>query len=351
MTPDPRTGLFSSKLVLQPSTSHQPTPDNVVECGSKAWLKETGKRMEKMEHEIRPATEAETAFRHGEWEEERRAVRAALLAANVPAARLAKFDACGAQCCVEYSHTAGKFRVRAFYCQDRFCLPCGRSRAKKIQAELVDLLQGETCRFVTLTRRDTGESLQTALNHLLKSFGKLRRQDFWLKSVRAGTAVVEITRGKNGDHWHVHLHALVVGGWLDRRELAAGWEKATSGSTVTHVRLVHDTARDVGYVTAYAGKGWSKDVLADHDALIECIISLRGRRLFFDFGDWYGRESQLCKVQHFDWKRVGWLGEIVADATAGNIWGRSVLASLGFAVGVNQGRPVFVGSPPSWSGP
>ncbi len=351
MSPDPRTDLFSSSLVPQRVTEDLPPGDGVVDVGPKAWLKETRKRMDRIENEIRPATDVETAFRHGQWEEERRIVEAALVAANVPPARLAKFRACGAQCCVEYSKTAGKFRVRAFYCGDRFCVPCSRSRAKKIQAELVDLLQGETCRFVTLGRRDAGDSLQTALNHLLLSFKKLREQKFWQKSVRAGTAVVEITRGKNGDHWHVHLHALVVGGWLDQRDLSAGWEKATGGSKITHVRLVRDTARDVGYVTAYAGKGWSRDVLADPDALLECVLSLRKRRLLVDFGAWYGREDQLCKVRYFDWKRVGWINQIYADAMERKPWAVGLLQSLGFAVGSVGNRPIFVGAPTSWSGP
>jgi hypothetical protein len=351
MSPDPRSDLFSSSLVHQPSSDDLPEAEKLIEFGSKRWLEEAGKLMDRMEHEVLPATDVETAFRHGDWEEERRAVEAALGAACVPAARLAKFRACGAGCCVEYSQTAGKYRVRAYYCHDRFCLPCSRSKSKKIEAELVDLCRGETVRFVTLTRRATEESLQSSLDHLLLSFKKLRAQNFWKAAVRAGTAVVEVTRGANGTHWHVHLHALVIGGWLDQGELSAGWEKATGGSKIVDVRLVRDASVGVAYVAKYAGKGWSRSVLDDPDALIECVVSLRGRRLLIDFGDWYGREDQLCKVEHFDWKRVGWLNHIYADAVERKPWAVGLLQSLGFAVGRVADRPVFVGSPPSWSGP
>jgi hypothetical protein len=307
--------------------------------------------MERMEREVTPATDVETAFRHGDWEEERRAVDAALVAASVPAARLAKFRACGAGCCVEYSQTAGTFRVRAFYCHDRFCLPCARSRAKKIEAALLDLTQGDKVRFITLTLARTDEPLQTRLSHLLKSFKRLRRQEFWKRGVRAGTAVVEITRGEHGDHWHVHLHALIVGTWVDQRELSAGWKEATDGSIIADIRLIRDRSSGVAYVAKYAGKAWSRQVLEDPDALIECVLALRGKRLLINFGDWHGRREVLCKVEHFDWKRVGWLNHIYADAVERKPWAVGLLQSLGFAVGRVSDRPVFVGSPPSWSGP
>jgi hypothetical protein len=351
MDVDPRTGLFSSSLVPQRTSAHDHESEKTADFGSKETLKRLDRLGSLAEHDIRPASDIETAFRHGSWEEDRERVMQSLAAANMPTNRQEKFRHCGSQCVVEYSREAGKYRVRANYCGDRFCLPCSTSRSKKVKEELVALCKGQTVRFATFTLRASEDSLQTVLDHLLASFKRLRRQKIWLKSVRAGTAVVEITRGKNGTHWHVHLHALLIGTWLDQRALSAGWELASNGSTIVDIRVVRDAEIGVGYVAKYAGKGWSSQVLSNPEWLLECVISLRGRRLLIDFGDWYARDEQLCKVRHFDWKRVGRLDLIYADAIAKKPWATLLLGALGFAVGSVKGRPVFVGSPPSWSGP
>jgi hypothetical protein len=213
---------------------------------------------------------------------------------------------------------------------------------------MMEWTQGQTLRFITLTLMRSDESLQSILNHLLKSFYRLRRQEFWKSAVRAGTAVVEITRGARGDHWHVHLHVLAVGTWLDQKTLSAGWESASNGSKIVDIRLIKDHEVGVAYVAKYATKGWSDSVLADPDALIECIVALRGRRLLIHFGEWYGRESPLCQVEVGEWKHVGWLRRIVADAVDREPHAVGVLAAIGYVVGWSEGKPVFLGANPPW---
>lgn len=351
MNPDPRTGLFSSSLVPQPPSEHEtknpPAEFAYKNADNKAWEK----RADGQAYVIQPATPVETAFRHGLWAQDRERVIDGLRAANVPAARLEKFLACGSNCLVEYSPSTERYRVRASYCHDRFCKPCMVSKAKKLKENLLEWTQGQRVRFGTVTLEKTSQSLQDKTNHLLESFKKLRRQKFWKESVRAGIAIVEVTRGKKRDHWHVHLHFLIVGNWLDVDALREGWREASGGSFIVDIRSVQDHEVGVGYIAAYAGKGWDQTVLEDHDALIECIVSMRGRRLCFPFGDWYGRDDQLCKAQPNDWKRIERLGIIYRDAVAGEIWALTVFRALGYAAGGTDERPAFVGAVLPWSGP
>jgi hypothetical protein len=220
-----------------------------------------------------------------------------------------------------------------------------------VQANLLEWTQGRAVRFVTLTLARTDQPLQMVLAHLMESFKRLRRQDFWVSAVKAGTAVVEITRGASGGHWHAHLHVLTVGTWMDYEQLRDGWTRATNGSSIVDVRLVRDAAAGAGYVAKYATKGWSQSVLDEPDALIECICALRGKRLLISFGDWYGREGLLCKPQPTDWKVVGYIRDLHRDSLAGEPHARRVFEALGFAAGLANGLPVFLGPDPRWSGP
>lgn len=348
MPVDPRTGLFSSLLVPQESSLSLPESEKAEfayrSADNEAWAKQQdGKAFS-----IQPASSVETAFRHGRWSEERERVRAALIAANVPAARVERFNACGANCIVEYSPTANKHRVRASYCHDRFCEPCAVARSKRVKEMLLEWTQGQTVRFLTLSSHPVGESLQANYTHIYDSFRKLRGTHVWKKSVRAGAALTEITRGDKGDHWHVHLHVLLVGTWIDLPALQKAWKKATGGATGCFLRVVSDATKDIGYTCKYASKGWNSHVVNDPDLLIECVLTLRGKRLLITFGDWYGREEQLCKAQCDDWKRVGRLDFIYADAVVGKPWAVAVFRSLCTAPGGTVDRPVFVGCDPPW---
>lgn len=351
MSPDPRTGLFSSSLVPQRTNVGQETPKGPRYKPVEPVNREFERFCRANEFRPQPASDVEEAFRHGEWLEDREKVRAALVASCVPLSRVERFEACGANCLVEYSPSLNKHRLRANYCQDRFCTPCSRRRSKEVAAEICELAKGERVRFATFTLKKSDMSLNATISRLLRCFRRLRDHEFWKKTVRAGVAVVEITRGKTGDHWHVHLHVLFIGGFIDHDELRAGWKKATGDSFIVDIRKVSDVERGVGYVAKYATKGWSNDVLADPDALIECVLSLRGRRLLIYFGDWHARDDQLCKAQVFDWKRVATLDVIYESALRGDQWAVGVFRSLGFAAGRVGTKPVFLGAGDVYSGP
>ncbi len=344
-------GLFYSSLVHQQTSTDGPGVELPREKRLTKSQQDFDRYAERRMLDPIPADDVETSFRHGRWSEGREKVIDALTAANVPASRLERFKCCGGGCVVEFSPSLGKHRVRANYCGDRFCEPCVKARSLKVRKSLLEWTKGQRVRFLTLTLLASDQPLQAVLSRLLSCFVKLREWKFWKTGVKAGAAVVEVTRGEKGDHWHVHLHALLIGSFLDQRQLSDAWFKVTGDSKIVHIFSEQDHERGVSYVAKYATKGWTREVLEKPEWLLECIIALRGRRLFLTFGEWYGRQQILCQAGPADWKVVGRIGVIFAAAVAGEEWARAVFRSLGFAPGVAAGRPIFVGPEPPWSGP
>ena len=277
------------------------------------------------------ATDLETAFRHSGWATDRERVLTALRAANVPEKRIQRFRECGAGCVIERCEESGAYRAVAFYCGDRCCIPCARARAARGRNAITALLRGKRARLVTFTRRSGVESLTDALDHLLASFAAVRRTKIWRDSVDGGAGVIEIKRGRFSGGWHVHLHCVVTGTWIDHSALSLAWHRATGDSPVVDIREIKDGEKGVGYVCKYLGKGFDHSVFASPDDLVECITALRGRRLLVAFGDWYGRVGDVDDRADGSWKLVGSLHMVRACAERGELWAQGVFIALGRA--------------------
>lgn len=324
----PDSGLFFSSLDPQ-----QTNPDRAKALKPRykhvaPGQKDFDRLAEKEAYRLPPATAAETLFRHGGWLGDRKRVRRALVAANCPSRRLERFDECGTDCVIEYSPTLQKHRVRASYCGDRFCVPCSNARAAKYRPGLIERCRDKRVRFVTLTRRGDQENLSACIDHVYRSFTKLRSCRLWRSCVTGGAAVLEITRGKDGSHWHVHLHCLVIGSYIDQRRLSDAWRVASGGSFIVHVREVKDHEAGVYYVSKYLTKGFDRSVVSDPDALIECVCALRGRRVLATFGEWHGADVELDHFDPRDWKRVARFDEVAAASLRRQPWALAVCQSL-----------------------
>lgn len=283
-----------------------------------------------------PATPVEQAFRHGGWQLERLRVRTALLTANVPQSRYERFCECGNDCVVEWSPERKRHRTRANYCGDRFCLPCARARAFRVRQHLERLCDGRLPLFITLTIRNKPQSLTAALNHLLRSFRRLRQQKLWSDHITAGAAFVEIKKGARSGEWHPHLHIIAMGTFLPGQELSDAWFKATGDSTRVDIKRARDATASGSYAAKYASKGWTSEVTRDADALVECVLSLRGRRLCTCFGEWHGVDVESDDTGPNDWQRVGRLHHVYERFIAGEQWAAGVMKSLGAAECLEQ---------------
>jgi hypothetical protein len=257
-------------------------------------------------------------------------------------ARLDRFCHCGNDSVIEVSPDGQRHRVRANYCGDRWCDPCTRARAASLAKRLSDRCRQRRTLFVTLTIRRDDKDLIPRRRRLLKSFEKLRRHKDFRSRVSGGAACTQITRGKKGDHWHVHLHALVHADRLANGVLARMWQRATGDSFVVKVRAVGDADKDARYISRYASKGCERDVVLDPDALVEAIVALRGARMLCTWGTWYGCDGKTAHQAHAEWRRIGRVDYVARAAARGEAWAVGVFRSLYAAVRIRAGRISFV---------
>lgn len=167
-------------------------------------------------------------------------------------------------------------------CGNRFCPTCHLAKRRKLRGQLaaiVDALPAARTfpvRFLTLTIPVNSELRQSA-RVLVASFRRLRQRAWWKRRVCGGCYVLEVA-GRPGA-WHVHLHILVEGTFLPKRQLSAEWSKVGPGRIV---RIRAYPAKAVArYITKYVTK-------SDLPSPIQQSASsaLHSLRLHSFFGTW-----------------------------------------------------------------
>lgn len=288
----------------------------------------------------------ETVFRHSGWATDRVRVLQAMERSGVSDKRVARFCGCGGEAVVEWSPSAQRHRVKAFYCGDRFCLPCAKARSLKVKENLLLWLKGENFQFSTYTLRASQTTLSAMLTRIIRCFAKVRESVLWRVNVKGGAYVVEIKRGEGSGCWHVHLHVITIGGGCNQPELRRLWRTVTGDSHQVDVQDGASSEKSAGYVAKYACKGWAQEVLETPDDLDECLAALRGRRLLGTFGDWRGRKLERQTEQVADWRLVGRLNRVCAASLDGEPWAVGTLRSLGVGFRLIEGAPVFASPDP-----
>lgn len=329
------TDLFGSpltSLVTQRTSEHRPAAQKRADRRHAASEQRLDRFHQAWIATVRPALAVETAFRHRGWIGDRARVRAAMVRTRVPAYRLEKFDQCGAGCNVEASTDGTGVRVRASYCGDRWCVPCCTARSVRIVRNITRLAEGQPLYFETYTCRAVGDGLAECLAHTLASFKRLRASAAYRSAASGGCFTVEITRGRRGDHWHVHVHCLRSGRYISQRCLSDVWKLASRGSFIVDIQRAGDRDKNVKYVASYAAKGWSRSILNDEARCDESMIALRGRRLIATFGDWYDADVDADPVDARVFRHVGRLSDIHASALNGEAWAIGILSALGVQV-------------------
>lgn len=257
-------------------------------------------------------------FRHQSWHQRRIRIASAMAVADLSRRRTSAFLTCGCQAWVLRSvESPNDFRVVPDFCRDRWCVPCANGRAARIAANLLEHLQNEQTRFVTLTLKASDDPLRARIDRLLAAFSKLRRRVFWKERVSGGAGFLHITRGKDGTHWHPHLHLIVQGKYLPKKELVDAWLQITADSYVVDIMYVHDPRLVGRYVTQYASKPLDPKLLREPAALTEAINSLRGRKLLYAFGAW-ARWELLANPSDAGWTLYGHVNELMYKATNGD---------------------------------
>lgn len=239
------------------------------------------------------ASDLEQNFRHHAWAATRRLVYESLCRVGTRERALDAFSNCGAN--LWLATDGDELSLIANHCHSRHCEACARARRAGLVAAVAHQLKTrrERCRFLTFTLKCQPVPLVDQLDRLLASFRRLRQRQFWKKLVVGGAFFVEIKLGKNSGAWHVHLHVLTEGLWIDQKKLSAEWHAVTGDSFIVDCRAIAEDAKVASYVAKYATKPLSSEVISQPEKLDECIVSVRGRRLIQCFGTWKGLDFEV----------------------------------------------------------
>lgn len=172
-------------------------------------------------------------------------------------------------------------------CRDRLCPLCSRLRGQAVRRRVKALAtKANALRFVTFTLPRDEASLGGRIDKLLHAFSALRRRAFWKDRCKGGLFVIETTRGRKGEHWHVHLHVLVDGEYMAQSALKAEWSEVVGSEAIVDIRAAYSREKAVNYVCKYVSKG--SDVDAWDDVVIcEYAEGVHRRRLMGTFGGWH----------------------------------------------------------------
>lgn len=254
----------------------------------------------------------------------RRLVWASLCRLHSNKTRLDRFRNCGSAMWAEAS--TDDVRLRANFCNDRWCQTCGRRRVAAIRHQMEHVLSGREARLVTLTIRHSPTPLVDQIKRLRRSFQELRRRPVWKKAVEGGACFVEVKIGRD-NLWHPHLHVVTVGKWIDGVELGKTWHAITGDSYVVDISAKRGPDHVVSYVTKYVTKPVDHDVLRDPDRLDEAITALKSVRLMSTFGTWkkIKLRGEKPDADQTKWKPIGRVSSIMTSRDPANARFRDAL--------------------------
>lgn len=192
---------------------------------------------------------------------------------------------------ITYARCKGCTKVRKFLnrCDRFYCPECqprlSRERKESIEWWTKSIPQPK---HVVLTIRNTDTLERSHVKEIKSAFSRLRRTRF-CHNWNGGFYSVECTNEGRG--WHLHIHALVDARYIDCRELAIQWEKATRGQG--NIVKVKD-CRNKSYlqeVTKYAVKGSDLAKWSPLD-ILKFINAFEGTRQFGVFGSLYRKRTE-----------------------------------------------------------
>jgi hypothetical protein len=300
--------------------------------------------------EIPAAEEFELEYRHGDRKKRRVAITAAMRAAGYPANRIERFENCGGAARVVENASSGQFKVRAFYCHDRWCEKCSSPRTLGIADNLVAALGRSpvpgVC--VVLTTVHTDDPLPVQVNGLLKNFRKLRETSLWKSAILGGAYFLQMHVADSDGRWHVHVHCVLQcvqhfgkAAWLDALDLSATWFTITGDSSNVHVSQIKDVQHAAREACRYACRPIDDDATDDTDSLAEMMRAIGGRRLCSTIGTWRGMKlnAKPAVDESEIWLDHGRLIDLVWNARRGDQWANRVLDCLWSRTEPKRGPP------------
>lgn len=276
-----------------------------------------------------PPTRLESSYRHEHWTGQRQLVWDSFRRIGVRGNAMQAFAHCGSACWVQHSSSRGAFRLSCNTCKSRWCLPCQQARAARLRRSVAAQLEHwSKVRFITLTLRHSATPLKDQLDRLWSSYKELRRREIWTTSIEGAAAFFEVKIGKNTGLWHVHLHIIAVGGWIEQKALSKEWHKITGDSFIVDVSLARSKQGVTSYVVAYASKSLDSTVFGTPERLDEAIIALRGRRMCNGSGSLRSMSDKAVADGVDDWHTIARIDSLLNDARRGDEAALQILKSV-----------------------
>lgn len=231
--------------------------------------------------------------------------------------KVQRFEGCGSDAFVEYSPSLNDYRVRATHCGNRICPACQRAYAHRTGRRLAELFthsRNHPPAFLTLTLKPSAAPLEDTIRHLKAFFRRLRATPLWKNAVKYGVAVVEVTRGKRGTHWHAHLHCIIWADFIKQQTLSDLWRKITCGSFIVDIRRVKSSDDVTDYMTSYLTKPPPEAVMLQDTLAEEWYRAVTAQHWVIRFGSRKLLPPKTEPVKARDWERVCSLQELLAYA-------------------------------------
>ena len=219
-------------------------------------------------------------------------------------AKQTRFLHCGENAWVQFCKSTSEFRVVSNRCNLRICPVCSRQRAIRLEKRLQAILDRKElppAKFLTLTLKPSSRDLQDQIAFLKASFRRLRATNFWKKLTATGIAVIEVTRGTDGSHWHPHLHAVLRCTYVDRRRLSVVWKRITRGSFIVKIKAISKAEGLKSYLTSYLTKLSDSAQLTSLQLADEWIRAVERTHWVISFGARQKKTEQPEKPAKLEW--------------------------------------------------
>lgn len=199
-----------------------------------------------------------------------------------------RFRECGQNCWIQYSPSRDRYRTVANSCNLRFCPICGhrqRLQTAMNAAAIVERLDSDRLKLITLTLKSSPAPLHQQLTYLRASFRRLRQRAVWKNHVTAGFAVIEVTFNNKIRHWHPHIHIVCDSEYFPHHHLKNHWLSITKSSSIVDIRPCAKRLNITNYLAKYLGKPPALSEF-DHEThrLLEFRTALNRSRMLIRFG-------------------------------------------------------------------
>lgn len=179
-----------------------------------------------------------------------------------------------------------------YYCRClKLCAFCRVKRGNRLlKRRHVELSSLPASYHLTMTVPDTAKLKREAIDHVRRSFKKLRKTKMFRSAVRGG--LVNLAADWTGEGWHVHLHMLLDSGQgPDESRLRAEWRSMTGGEQVVLQRVIRRTASNVfGYGTKLDNLPLNGKLLAEY------LDAVKGIKLMAGWGTLYRVPKEITEL-------------------------------------------------------